>query len=167
MKKLLVLAAVCAVPGSISAQDTTNDDLGASIQVALNEAQICAMLPDLDAAEVAEIIGIDLPIPPFVDTGARWDKDRHEVISAFLENDRLAFEVRFGCQPSDDGALIRLLPLSGDNLRLTDNGSCEGPVRRGSVDLDCDISGELGSVFGAVTGLDKTISDAVAPILQN
>lgn len=165
--KLFFIALVCLAPLPAVAQDAANGDLAADLQVALNRAQLCSTLPDFDVAKVASILGVNLSIPPFIDTGARWDKDRHTVTSASLDDDRLSFEVRFGCQPSDDGALIRILPVSGDDLRLTDNGRCSGPQMQRVVELDCQISGELGRLFGAVTGLDQTISAAVAPVLQD
>lgn len=134
----------------------------------INKSQICERLPEFDFIEISKRLGMNLPIPFFVDGAARWDKNRHNVINFDLDPSAIHLDLVLGCQPSDEGEIIKLLGMSGDQFRLTDNATCTGNFEEArTVKLSCQVSGELGKLIGSAINLDSFVSDAVSAALSN
>lgn len=128
----------------------------------LNNAGICAQLPELDTVKVAELVGYDLNIPDFlpIDLNARWDKDKHRVSRAENVDGKAILEATLGCEPSSQSAIILALPISPEDVRLNENIGCEGTINEdGSVEgVTCDVSGEIGAFFANFINFEERMA---------
>ncbi|WP_299845285.1 hypothetical protein [uncultured Jannaschia sp.] len=144
------------VPLTVEAQGSNDLERG------LNSSELCAALPELDALQVADLLGISVDIPRFfpIDLTARWDKNRHEVRRFTTEGANFTAELVIGCQPSDQSAVIKALPISAENVRLFDNVRCEGvlPGEGSTASADCEVSGEIGSFIARFIDLNGYVA---------
>jgi hypothetical protein len=135
------------------------------LEAKLNQSQICAPLK-FDVIDVAKLLGLSIPdIPIPVDTTIGWDKNEHTVISLAVNVDhKLSSTLELGCQPSSEAAVLKILNLTPDQVRLRENVSCNATVGQdGSVpNLMCNPSGEAGKLLGAITDLNGQLK----PIFQ-
>ena len=153
----------CALGLSASAQDAT------TLQQDLNQAGICAELPELDFTKVASLVGFELPIPDWlpIDLGARWDKDHHRVTAYSHNEDGVRAEIEFDCRPSTESAVLKAMPLSDEDVALTDRATCEGKASDGAVlGLECRVSGEIGKFLATYIDLDDRVSGAIGRTLD-
>ena len=83
-------------------------------------------------------------------------KNAHKVKSFSVDaNHELTADIEIGCQPSSQGALLKLFGKKPNDFRITDRVACNGAVRpNGSVpDLNCKVSGEGAKFLAAITDL--------------
>lgn len=142
----------------VAQSDETRD-----IQDRLNRSDICSTLPEFDAQYIGKLLGYDLPNIPFVDTATRWNKSRHTVSFFEFLDSKFAVGGKLGCQPSGESVIIRTLPVSADDVRLSDNFRCIGSQNsRGRVArLSCSVSGEIGKFIASYIDLDAQIMAAL------
>ena len=126
-----------------------------SLKRALNESAICKPLK-FDAKDVFKLFGVTIPATP-IDTTVGWDNENHDVKTFTVDaNHKLHSDMTIGCQPSDEGAILKLVGKKGVDVRLTEDATCTGTVGDGNAvpDLACTTNGEGAKFLNRIADLD-------------
>jgi hypothetical protein len=139
----------------------------ADLENKLNGSNICTPLK-FDAKKVAEYLGYKVSALIRGNTTVGWDKNSHKVKSFSVDaNHNLRADIELGCQPSSQGAILKLIGKKPAEFRITDNVDCTGTVGPdGSVpDLSCKVSGEGAKFLGAITDLTGQLKSIFQVVL--